>query len=515
MTHALALLTSATLAGVPAAAQVAATAPAPTAAPFADMRIVFDTPSPNPGVRLFEVRRDAAGGFSGQLTSDWYGAMPMSNVTLAGDVLSFDIRNINQRGVPVRRWTATLVDGGIRLVGGIWESRVDQVGRPASAQEYAALTYREVPLPPMRVIAPDGLAPTPPMGWSSWNKFAEHIDDATIRAMADAMVSSGLRDAGYVYVNIDDGWQGTRDANGVLQPNAKFPDMKALADYVHSRGLKLGIYSSPGLKTCAGYAGSYGHVQQDAKTFADWGVDYLKYDLCSGEWQYADADTVKRTYYEMGAALKATGRPIIYSLCQYGRFDVASWGRDVGGHLWRTTGDITDDYAKMSEIGFDRNPKFGHAGPGGWNDPDMLEVGNGGMSHDEYTTHMTLWAMSAAPLLMGHDLRTTTPAALALLRNREVIAVDQDRLGRQGRLVRRDGDMEVWTKPLADRSLAVALFNRGTQGGTVTLTPQDAGLSRFASLRDLWRGTTVATRATGFSVPAHGAVMLRVRGPGR
>ncbi|WP_244624466.1 glycoside hydrolase family 27 protein [Sphingomonas sp. So64.6b] len=511
LTYALALLAAAAMTvSQPAPAQTRATPAAPSFA--AGMRIIFDDPAPNPGVRLFEVSRGRDGGFTGKLTSDWYGAMPMSNITLTGKMLSFDIRNINTRGVPTRRWTATLTDQGVLLEGGIWESTVKQTGRPAGTAEFAALTYRDVPLPPLATIAPDGLAATPPMGWSSWNKFAEHIDDRAIRAMADAMVSSGLRDAGYVYVNIDDGWQGTRGPDGELRPNDKFPDMKALADYVHAKGLKLGIYSSPGLKTCAGYVGSYGHVEQDAKTFARWGVDYLKYDLCSGEWQYADADTVMRTYYQMGAALKATGRPIIYSLCQYGRFDVASWGRSVGGHLWRTTGDITDDYKKMSEIGFDRNPKFAHAGPGGWNDPDMLEVGNGGMSHDEYTTHMTLWAMSAAPLLMGHDLRTTTPDALKLLENKEVIAVDQDRLGVQGALVRRDGAVEIWSKPLADGSVAIALFNRGEIDARVGFLPADAKLSRITRVRDLWRGKSTGSGAATYRVPRHGAVMLRVVG---
>ncbi len=474
------------------------------------MRIVFDDPPSYPGVRLLEMRRAADGGLSGKLTSDWYGDMPMSNLAIDGKVLRFDVRNINTRDMPTRRWTATLTDKGLLLQGGVWHSDVRQIGRPASAEEYAALAYHEAPLPPLGTIAPDGLAATPPMGWSSWNKFAEHIDDKTIRAMADAMVSSGLRDAGYVYVNIDDGWQGTRGPDGELRPNAKFPDMKALADYVHGKGLKLGLYSSPGLKTCAGYTGSYGHVAQDAKTFARWGVDYLKYDLCSGEWQYADADTVKRTYYEMGAALKATGRPIVYSLCQYGRFEVASWGRSVGGHLWRTTGDITDDYAKMSEIGFERNPKFGHAGPGGWNDPDMLEVGNGGMSRDEYITHMTLWAMSAAPLLMGHDLREMDDFTLRALKNRDVIAVDQDALGVQGKPVRKDGALEIWAKPLKDGSVALAAFNRGDKPLTASLSAHDAGLGALSAARDLWSGKAVDPAAATFDLPPHGALMLRV-----
>lgn len=475
------------------------------------MNVVFDKPVARPGVRLMELTR-TADGWRGQLTSDWYGSMPMSNIVRDGSSVSFDIRNINVRGVPTRRWTATVTPQGVVLTGGIWDQEVRQIGHVATAAAASALAHREVALPPLGTIAPDGLAATPPMGWSSWNKFAEHIDDKTIRAMADAMVSSGLRNAGYRYVNIDDGWQGTRGPDGELRSNDKFPDMKALADYVHSKGLKLGIYSSPGLRTCAGYVGSYGHVEQDARTFARWGVDYLKYDLCSGEWQYADADTVRRTYYQMGAALKATGRPIVYSLCEYGRFDVSSWGRSVGGHLWRTTGDITDDYTSMSDIGFVRNPKFGHAGPGGWNDPDMLEIGNGGMNQEEYRTHMTLWAMSAAPLLMGQDLRTTSSEALALLSNRDVIAIDQDARGVQGKAIRVVGLQEVWAKPLANGRVAVALFNRGPDPARMTLEPQDAGFVRFKAIRDLWRGRVIDQQERTFDVPPHGAVLVEVAG---
>ncbi|KMS56260.1 alpha-galactosidase [Novosphingobium barchaimii LL02] len=354
------------------------------------------------------------------------------------------------------------------------------------------------------------MAATPPMGWSSWNKFAEHIDDKTVRAMADAMVSTGLRDAGYLYVNIDDGWQGKRGADGVLQPNEKFPDMKALTDYVHSRGLKIGIYSSQGPRTCAGYEGSYGHVMQDAQTYADWGFDYLKYDLCSGEWFYDEAATVKRSYYEMGAALQATGRDFIFSLCEYGRFDVGSWGRDVGGQLWRTTGDITDDYPTMAKIGFDKNGKPEWAGPHGFNDPDMLEIGNGGMSADEYRTHMTLWAMSAAPLMMGHDLRESTPETLAMLTNPRVIAVDQDAKGVQAKALRKHGTMEVWAKPLADGRVALALFNRGDAASSLALVPGDAGLTAVTQVQDVWSGTKSAKLPASYTVPARGAVMVVV-----
>ncbi|WP_260928121.1 glycoside hydrolase family 27 protein [Novosphingobium sp. 9] len=471
---------------------------------------IFDGAPSYPGVTMMQVSDDG-GHLAGTVTTAWYGAMPMADVHRQGDTLSFTMRNINDAKAPTQVWTARLAGGGVHLKGKIWSTEHEEDGRRGTAEEAAARTFHATELPQAHVLAPNGLAKTPPMGWSSWNAFADHIDDATVRAMADYLVSSGLRDAGYRYVNIDDGWQGERDASGVLQPNSRFPDMKALADYVHARGLKLGIYSSQGPKTCAGYPGSYGHVEQDARTFAGWGVDYLKYDLCSGEWFYADRDTVLRSYYEMGAALRATRRDILYSLCEYGRFDVGEWGVSVGGNLWRTTGDITDTWGDMARIGFDHNGKPEWAGPGHWNDPDMLEIGNGGMKATEYRTHMTLWAMSAAPLLMGQDLRKTTPEALAILSNRAVIAVDQDRLGIQGHAVRKDGTSEVWSKPLADGSVAVALFNRGDAPTRITLAATDAGRPRLTSIRDLWTGKSASSSATGFMVPAHGSVLLKVR----
>ncbi|MBI1683782.1 glycoside hydrolase family 27 protein [Caulobacter hibisci] len=485
------------------------------AAPAAQPKLAgvwaFDSAPSYPGVTLMKIE-NKAGKPTGTVTTAWYGAMDMQNLVVKDGVATFELRNLNDKDRPTRQWTATVKDGGVSLVGDIWYAHVEQQGRPGTAADAKARAFTTTSLPPMGQLATDGLAAKPPMGWSSWNKFGAEIDDKTVRAMADAIVAFGLRDAGYVYVNIDDGWQGERGADGVLRPNAKFPDMKALADYVHSKGLKLGIYSSPGPKTCAGYAGSYGHVAQDAKTFAEWGVDYLKYDLCSGEWFYADADTVQRTYYEMGAALRATGRPIVYSLCQYGRFDVGAWGRQVGGHLWRTTGDITDDYPTMARIGFDKNGKAELAGPGGWNDPDMLEVGNGGMTKDEYLTHMSLWAMSAAPLMMGHDLRDTGVEVLKILENREVIAVDQDARGVQGKAVRKDGATEVWNKPLADGSVAVALFNRGDKAARMELKAADAGASGLAGVRDLWRGVDLPAGEQAFDVPARGVVMVRVKG---
>jgi alpha-galactosidase len=325
------------------------------------------------------------------------------------------------------------------------------------------------------------------------------------------MVSSGLRDAGYRFVNIDDGWQGSRGPDGVIHSNARFPDMKALADYVHARGLRIGIYSSPGPKTCAGFIGSYGHVAQDARTFADWGFDYLKYDLCSGEGIFRSAATVKLAYQEMGQALRATGRPILYSLCQYGRDLVGTWGRDVGGHLWRTTGDIEDTYASMAETGFDKDGDPATTGPGGWNDPDMLEIGNGGMSEDEYRTHMTLWAMLAAPLMLGNDVRTMTPATIALLENRGVVAIDQDPVGKQGRRIRKDGEAEIWAKPLQDGGLALALFNRSEAARDVTINPDDTGLKTIGSLTDVWAAVPDNVARRTWKLPPHGAVLLRVQ----
>ncbi len=471
---------------------------------------VFDDTPPTPGVTMMEVT-SRGGRIEGKVTTKWYGPVEMINPRVENGELKFEARNLNDKEHLTRPWSVALEDGQAHLKGRIWETDVDSKGRRGKAAEAKARAFQFAALPPLGAPIPSPLAATPPMGWSSWNKFAEHIDDKTVRAMADAMVSSGLRDAGYLYVNIDDGWQGKRDANGVLQPNAKFPDMKALTDYVHSKGLKIGIYSSQGPRTCAGFEGSYGHVKTDARTFADWGFDYLKYDLCSGEWFYDDADTVKRSYYEMGAALQATGREFIFSLCEYGRFDVGSWGRDVGGQLWRTTGDITDDYPTMAKIGFDKNGKPEWAGPHGWNDPDMLEVGNGGMSADEYRTHMTLWAMSAAPLMMGHDLRETDAATLAMLTNRRVIAVDQDAKGVQGKAVRKVGSMEVWAKPLANGQVALALFNRGDTPASLALTPADAALATVSQVEDLWTGAKSSRLPSSYTVPPRGAVMLTLK----
>ncbi|MGC2160985.1 MAG: glycoside hydrolase family 27 protein [Silvibacterium sp.] len=365
------------------------------------------------------------------------------------------------------------------------------------------------------------LAATPPMGWNSWNHFAERVTDADVRAAADTLVSSGMRDAGYIYVNIDDTWEGPRNAQGEITTNSKFPDMKALADYVHSKGLKLGIYSSPGPKTCAGYPASYGHEEQDARTYASWGIDYLKYDLCSFS-EIMDKEAPgnpqkqfamqKAAYEKMHKALEATGRPIVFSLCQYGLNDVWKWGPEVGGNLWRTTDDIEDHYSSMEEIGFSQAGLAKFAGPGHWNDPDMLEIGNGGMTFDEYKTHMTLWTILAAPLLAGNDLSKMTPQTKELLMNREVIAVDQDKLGKEGDRVWAEGPEEIWAKPLSGGAKAVGLFNRAETPRTISLKLSAVGFGSQAKLRDLWAHKAVEASGGVYTVvvPRHGAVMLRI-----
>jgi len=358
--------------------------------------------------------------------------------------------------------------------------------------------------------AQDNLALTPPMGWNSWNHFAERIDDKTVRAQADAMVASGLKDAGYTYINIDDTWEGKRDANGFIQSNEKFPDMKALADYVHSKGLKLGIYSSPAEKTCAGFEGTAGHYEQDAQTFAKWGIDYLKYDWCQSS---GTLDEMTAAYSKMHDALKKTGRPIVLSLCEYGWNKVWAWGPSVGGNLWRTTGDITDEYRVMAEIGFNQNGLEKFAGPGHWNDPDMLEVGNGGMNDDEYRTHMSLWAILAAPLIAGNDLTKMTPYTVEMLTNREVLAVDQDPLGKQGFRIAQEGPFEVWMKPMSDGSKVVGLFNRQRSTEQMSVDFSQIGLRGEASVRDLWLKKDLGVFANTFVtyVPRHGVVLVRIK----
>jgi alpha-galactosidase len=388
--------------------------------------------------------------------------------------------------------------------------RREIVATPAGPEDTIP-TVAYIAPPALHQVPYNGLAKTPPMGWNSWNLFAGKIDDSTVRTMADAMVSSGMRDAGYVYVNIDDTWEGVRDAEGNIQSNHKFPDMKALADYVHSKGLKLGIYSGPGPRTCAGYPASYGHEAQDANTFAFWGIDYLKYDLCSGGSIYKN-DQLPAVYQKMGDALEATHRPIVFSLCEYGLDNVEKWGGDVGGNLWRTTGDIRDAWQSMMDNIEKQVPTAPYAGPGHWNDPDMLEIGNGHMSDDEYRSHMSLWALTASPLLAGNDIRSMTDATKAILLNKEVIAIDQDALGKQASPVK-NGDLETWVKPLADGGAAVGVVNLGSSAAQATVNAADLHLAhKVKKARDLWAHTDVKFTDGAYtaSVPSHGVLLLRV-----
>lgn len=350
------------------------------------------------------------------------------------------------------------------------------------------------------------------MGWNSWNHFATKVDDTVIRGAADALVSSGMKDAGYIYVNIDDSWEGGRDGDGNITTNKKFPDMKALADYVHSKGLKIGIYSSPGPKTCGGWEGSFGHEEQDAKMYANWGIDYLKYDWCSAGAIYKTSD-LRPVYQKMGDALQAAGHPIVYSLCEYGDGDVWKWGALVGGNLWRTTGDIADTWKSLEEIGFSQAAISSYTKPGHWNDPDMLEIGNGGMTSDEYRTHMTLWALLAAPLLAGNDLAHRSKDTLDILTNKEIIAIDQDSAAHPvKRNIIQDGVTEVWTRELQDGSIAVALFNRGDQAGPVTVEWSKLAVSAPASGRDLWahKDLTFSGQNYTATIPRHSVIALRL-----
>ncbi|HEX4085544.1 MAG TPA: putative Ig domain-containing protein [Chthoniobacteraceae bacterium] len=437
---------------------------------------------------------------------------------------------------------------------------------------------------------------TPPMGWNSWNCFHGNIDDAKIRGAADAMSASGLIDHGWTYINMDDRWEGARDAAGNIQPSPRIPDIKALADYIHGKGLKVGLYSSPGPRTCGGAIGSWEHEDQDAATYGGWGMDYLKYDRCTytnvedivreelyakllppdkakeletlsreaaalaptnpnhsraylprtatqlrnegassratldavharmealhqlarslapAQVEQIDLDVEKEPYQTMRASLDKVNRDIVYSLCQYGRANVWEWGAAIGGNLCRITGDISADWKSIEHIGFNPVGLERWAGPGHWNDYDMLEIGNGRLTPDENYTHMTLWCMLSAPLLIGCDMTKMTPFVRSLFTNDEVLAVNQDTLGKQGWRAKRQGAAEVWMKPLADGSTAVAFFNRGDSPAAVSVQWTDLKLAGPLSLRDLWRQKDLGSQAAGYSVQVapHGAELFRV-----
>jgi alpha-galactosidase len=374
----------------------------------------------------------------------------------------------------------------------------------------------------------DNLALTPPMGWNSWNKFSCNVDEKLIREVADALVSSGMKDAGYTYINIDDCWHGERDAQGFIHPDAKrFPSgMKALADYVHSKGLKFGVYSDAGSQTCGGRPGSRGYEFQDAQMYAEWGVDYLKYDWCNTEGLKAEG-----AYKTITAAIRKAGRPMVLSICEWGNDKPWEWGPTVG-HLWRTTGDIYNCFDCINDHGswkswgvmqiVDKQDGLRkYAGPGHWNDPDMLEVGNG-MVANEDRAHFTMWNMLAAPLITGNDIRKMSPQTREILTNKEVLAVNQDKLGVQGFRYAAKDSVETWLKPLADGKWAVTFLNRGRKPQAMTFdwkaTPITDDLSKAEldatktsyKLRNLWTKKDVGTTRKTFTatIPGHDVVLL-------
>jgi len=388
----------------------------------------------------------------------------------------------------------------------------------------------------LKIITGDKIALTPPMGWNGYNRFADKIDEATIKAGADAMVNSGLINHGWTYINIDDSWSikpesndpmrngEPRDANGMINSNKKFPDMKRLTDYIHSKGLKAGLYSSPGYLTCSGYTASYRFEFNDAIQWADWGFDYLKYDYC---W-YGDIPNsnslaeLQKPYIVMRNALDKTNRDIVFSMSQYGMGNVWEWGEEIGGNSWRTTGDLIDTWESMSEIGFNQIGIGKFAGPGHWNDPDMLVVGLVGwgewkypshLTADEQYTHISLWSLLASPLLIGCDIAEMDAFTKNLFTNDEVIEINQDPLGNQaGRIAQKNG-IEIWLKELEDGSRAVGLFNRNSTTETIKATWNTLELNGKQLVRDVWRQKDEGVFSDFFSavVPAHGVKLITLR----
>jgi len=371
------------------------------------------------------------------------------------------------------------------------------------------------------------IALTPAMGWNSWNCWGLSVSDAKVRSSAQALLDKGLIDHGWAYINIDDGWQSPqRDVNGNIVPNDKFPNMEALGDWLHAQGLKFGIYSSPGPLTCGGYLASYEHEMLDATSYANWGIDYLKYDWCSyGDIYRKAGDTSLAAYmkpYEvMQHALKAQNRDIYYSLCQYGMHNVWKWASEVDGNSWRTTGDITDTWESLTSIGFNQNKLYRHAMPGHWNDPDMLIVGQVGwgenlrstrLTPDEQYTHISLWCLLSAPLLIGCDVSKMDDFTLNLLTNDEVLAIDQDPLGKQAQQKIKKNNYQVWVRKLEDGSYAVGIFNLSKNYQVITVNWKDAGLKGNYKARDLWQQKDLGSFKTSLTekVPPHGVILLKV-----
>ena len=379
------------------------------------------------------------------------------------------------------------------------------------------------PTPSRGQMERNSLAQTPPMGWNSWNKFQCQVTADIVKSVADAISTNGMKEAGYEYVVIDDCWQVSRDADGNIVADAKtFPEgIKGVADYVHSKGLKFGIYSDAGTKTCAGRPASQGHEYQDALMYAKWGVDYLKYDWCNTGKRNAE-----EAYSTMSKALLSTGRPIVFSMCEWGTAKPWLWAKGIG-NLWRTTGDIGDRFIGGGKFPDGNCCELGmvdildlqagletFSGPGHWNDPDMLEVGNGGMTTPEYRAHFSFWALLAAPLMSGNDVRSMSAETKDILENKEVIAIDQDVLGRQGRRIKKEGDLEVWGRPLKDGGRAVIFFNRGKAEGEITVTWEEIAYPGHlsAKVRDLWEHKDLGSFTGSYKakVAPHSVVMVRV-----
>jgi len=360
------------------------------------------------------------------------------------------------------------------------------------------------------------LALTPPMGWNSWNKFGCDVSEQLIKEIADAMISSGMKDVGYEYVVIDDCWQIDRRSDGtIVVDSLRFPlGMKALADYVHSKGLKFGIYSCAGTKTCQHRPGGHGYEEIDAKTYAEWGVDYLKYDWC-----YSDGLDPIKAYTDMSKALAKAGRPIVFSICEWGSNRPWTWAKHIG-HLWRTTSDIQDcwdckrDWGGMgwTQILDAQQGLEKFAGPGHWNDPDMLEVGNGKMSYNEYVAHFSFWCLLAAPLMAGNDIRTMDEQTKSILTNKYAIAVNQDKLGKQGSKIFDEGDFEVWSKSLIGNEIAMIFFNRNEKEFTFNIDWQQLGIKNVREIFDIWKGQTIGNTNSikAFTIPGHSVIFCRL-----
>ncbi len=376
----------------------------------------------------------------------------------------------------------------------------------------------------LKIIVGNAISLTPPMGWNSWNCWGLSVSDKKVRQSAESMISSGLANHGWTYINIDDGWEDKHDKDGKILTNWKFPNMRGLSDYVHSLGLKIGIYSSPGPRTCGGYEGSYTFEEKDAQAYAGWGIDYLKYDWCS----YGNicpnpntADQFQHPYQIMKRAIRRVNRDIHYSLCQYGMGDVWTWGKDVDGNSWRTTGDIDDTWESMSGIGFSQGPCSPYAAPGRWNDPDMLVVGYVGwgpslhytrLTPDEQYTHLSLWCLLAAPLLIGCDLDQLDPFTMNLLTNDEVLDVNQDPLGKQATRIKFNPDYEIWAKEMEDGSRVIGVFNLTEKPQNILVNLKDLGLSGAFEMRDLWRQKDLGPVSLSFEkhVLPHGVALLNL-----